>query len=98
MIPAVVVAASAGGLPPRGALVGIVALVLGFLVLDRIPLSAYRPREDDQRDGRTPRRCRSRAHVQLIREDQPTTIVRRLDQPAITARTSTTPVHRKEMP
>ena len=57
----------AGLLPPRGALVGIAALV-ALAILDRIPLRAYRPRAD--RD-RIPRHRRRRAPtVTLTRRDQ----------------------------
>ncbi len=69
----------AGLAPPRGALVAIAALAV-LAVLDRIPLSAYRPHQDD---GRTPRR--RRRQVRVVGEHPPPTTVHRLDQPAITA-------------
>jgi hypothetical protein len=49
--------AAAGIAPSGGALAGLLALA-ALAILDRIPLSAYRPRQDD---GRTPRYHR-RAH------------------------------------
>ncbi len=74
----------AGLLPPRGALVGIVAL-LALAVLDRIPLRAYRPHQDD---GHTPRRRRRRVRAQVRasgradRQDAPPAVtLTRLDQP-----------------
>ena len=58
----------AGLLPPRGALVGIAALV-ALAILDRIPLRAYRPRAD--RDRMPPPRRRRAATVTLTRLHQP---------------------------
>ncbi len=58
----------AGLLPPRGALVGIAALV-ALALLDRIPLRAYRPRAD--RDRLPRHRRRHAATVTLTRRDQP---------------------------
>jgi len=58
----------AGLLPPRGALVGIAALV-ALALLDRIPLHAYQPRADRNRNPkhRPPRRAPT---VTLTRPDQ----------------------------
>jgi hypothetical protein len=57
----------AGLLPPRGALVGIVALI-ALALLDRIPLRAYRPHPDDR--DRIPRhRPRRAPTVTLTRPD-----------------------------
>jgi hypothetical protein len=81
--------AASGAVPSVGAVACLLAVAV-MLVLDRIPLSAYRPRQDD---GRTPRRrrrpgARVRVEVEEVGDEPPATTVRRLDRPrrpAITA-------------
>ena len=86
--PATTLAASS--VPPAGAIACLTAVAV-MLILDRIPLSAYRPRHDD---GRTRRRRRRRVRVEAaqVPDDPAATTVGRLDPRAITAR----PAHRRD--
>ncbi len=82
--------AANSAMPSVGA-VACLAAVAAMLLLDRIPLSAYRPRHDD---GRTRRRRRRRVRVEAaqVPDDPAATTVGRLDPRAITAR----PAHRRD--
>jgi hypothetical protein len=71
---------AAGAVPPVGAVACLLAVAV-MLVLDRIPLSAYRPRQDDPRTPRRRRRPRASVEVEEIGDESPATTVRRLDRP-----------------
>ncbi len=88
--PATTLAASS--VPPAGAIACLTAVAV-MLILDRIPLSAYRPRTDDTRTPRRRRRCRRvRVEAAQVRDEPSATTVGRLDQRAIPAR----PAHRRD--
>ena len=90
--PATTLAASS--VPPAGAIACLAAVAV-MLILDRIPLSAYRPRTDDTRTPRRRRRCRRvRVEAEQAWDEPPATAttVRRVDRPAIPAR----PTHRRD--
>jgi hypothetical protein len=75
--------AAAHAAPTAGA-IACLAAVAAMCLLDRIPLSAFRPRTDDGRTPRRRQRPRVQVQVEEVWDESPPTTVRRLDQPAIT--------------